>query len=197
MSRERYYILYEAESNPYYNNDIYYTTNPLILTQFIRQNENTEYDVIEIIGDDIFDVSNKLEKNYNMTIYKDNELNVYSTHIGLSIITSISYLSELDLYTVACEINRIFINFWYKLKILIPYFKDEYTKFLKIFVVLFYKYICRQVLACECDLNMDLSYETKKLLGFNVKSDVYIDNSEVIDDILMFYILEFGWGCFD
>ena len=141
MSRERYYILYEAESNPYYNNDIYYTTNPLILTQFIRQNENTEYDVIEIIGDDIFDVSNKLEKNYNMTIYKDNELNVYSTHIGLSIITSINYLSELDLYTVACEINRIFIKFWYKLKILIPYFKDEYTKFLKIFVVLFYKYI--------------------------------------------------------
>ncbi len=195
MSREKYYILYPSEHNMYCN--IYYTTNPLILTQFIRQNENNEYNVIEIIANDIFDASEKLEKKYNMSIYNDNELTVYTTHTGLSIITSPNELSEYDLYTVACEINRIFINFWCKLKVLIPYFRDEYREFLKIFALLFYKYICRQVLACDCDLNSDLSYETKKLLGFNTNSDEYIDNSEVIDDILMVYILEFGWGCFD
>lgn len=193
MSRNKYYILYPSESTPY-TSEIYFTTNPIIFNQFIRQNEIVDYDVIEMYGDDIFDISEKLMKKYHKAIDTNDKLIVFETHIpGISFISSESQMFDgYDIYPLIREINQLFIEKWHKLKILLPYVSEPYKESLKLFTLLLYKYICRQVIACECDLN-NVSFESKELLDFCPFPDGYIDIGDVIDENLMLYVLEYGW----
>lgn len=205
MKRNKtFYILCPSAMLGSVSNEVFWSNNPNLVTRLIQQNAHVEYDILEIEGDNSIEVFDKCLSEFNLAVDLTNQIELFYTNNGIEFLSSVEYISNVETQTVLDSIIEIILRSYLIIKILLPYVAEQYKTHLSIFLNLLQLYITRLILFNNMDVQ-ELSFEQARNLKFlmlidkdKLPNDVnsYCWKGEVddiIDDMLLRYMIEFGW----
>lgn len=141
--------MYEGDPDGSHISDVYWTKHEQLVTELIIQNANIEYDILEIQGDDINEVSDICLNQYKIVVDVDHEIKRFYTNEGIEFLSSMDYITNIENSHTMDNIIRILVSSYINICKFMPYVTNQYKSHLEIFLSLLLLYIARIVLFNE------------------------------------------------
>lgn len=183
-----FYLVHVGDPNCY-GVEYFYSQDIYLVHEFFIQYYYANCTYIPYEAANVVDFTKQVYKEKEILIdpLQDKLRKFISWDEKYSIITSYSYIEDMDLYLQGMEMLQALISAWYNLNILKDYTKDGYKTELKNFLSLLTKYVVRIILFDRVDFE-SIKPEYKEALGFN--EDYF--PSEIIDDYTILAMVEKG-----
>ena len=168
----------------------YYTQDPHLANDFIKQNWYQETVVTQYEAKDVNDFIKQVANDTD-EIIDPFECKLFE-HVSWDgkhrIITSVDYVACQDMYLQGMQMFEKYVHAWYNLNLIKDYTTENYKKDFNNFLHLLVKYIARVVLFDKVDFDL-VKPECKEILGLTGQD---YSPDEIMDEYTILAMIEDG-----